>query len=45
MYIGLAHTGIGAAVLTVAAIATTITGIVTRRAAKRAAARQQEDGQ
>ncbi|MGP4085452.1 hypothetical protein [Streptomyces sp. KR55] len=44
MYIGLAHTGIGAAILTVVAIATTVTGFVTKRAAKRAG-RRQGDGQ
>ncbi|MGW6910282.1 hypothetical protein [Streptomyces sp. NPDC054940] len=40
MYIGLAHTGVGAAILTIVAIATTITGYVTRRSARRAARKQ-----
>lgn len=45
MYIGLAHTGVGAAFLTVAAICTTISGYFTRRAARRAARRNQDGGQ
>lgn len=44
MYIGLAHTGVGAAFLTVTAICTTVAGFFTRRAAKRAARRNQQDG-
>lgn len=44
MYTGLAHTGVGAAFLTIAAICTTVAGFITRRAAKRAARRNQQDG-
>lgn len=44
MYIGLAHTGIGAGILTVVAIASVITGAVTKRAAKRAARRTDGSG-
>jgi hypothetical protein len=43
VYIGLAHTGIGAAILTVVAIGSVITGFVTKQAAKRAA--RKGDGQ
>jgi hypothetical protein len=45
VYTGLAHTGVGAAFLTVAAICTTASGYLTRRAAKRAARRNQQGGQ
>ncbi|MEU1273016.1 hypothetical protein [Streptomyces sp. NPDC005799] len=44
MYTGLAHTGVGAAFLTVAAIGTTISGYITRRATRRALRRNQQDG-
>lgn len=37
MYIGLAHTGIGAAILTVAAITSVVARYVARRAARRKA--------
>jgi hypothetical protein len=45
VYTGLAHTGVGAAFLTIAAICTTISGFIARRAAKRAARRNQQGGQ
>ncbi|MHC3474651.1 hypothetical protein ACYF6T_38980 [Streptomyces sp. 7R007] len=40
MYTGLAHTGVGAAILTVAAVITTLAGLITKRAAKRGAHRR-----
>lgn len=45
MYIGLAHTGVGAAILTIIAIATTASGFIARRAARRTARRNQGAGQ
>jgi hypothetical protein len=45
LYIGLAHTGVGAAILTVTALVSFITGFITKRAAKRAARRATGDGQ
>lgn len=44
MYTGLAHTGVGAAFLTVAAICTTLSGVVVKLRARRAVRRNQQGG-
>jgi hypothetical protein len=44
MYIGLAHTGVGAAILTVVALVSVISGVITKRAARRATRRSGGQG-